>query len=155
MLKSERKPLTSDITPDQWYQHFHEVFNPLNLQEDDHDYDDPADISDNYLDQRITESEVLRAIRVLKTGKSPGIDGLSIQFIKISAQHLVPFLTDLFNNFYENGYFPPEWATVILAPIHKKGNSDAPNNYRGISLLPEISKLFTSVINNGVTEMRK
>ena len=140
MLRSERKPLTSDITPDQWYQHFHEVFNPRNLQEDEYNYDDPVDRSDNYLDRRITESEVLRAIRALKAGKAPGIDGLSIQFIKSSAQHLVPYLTDLFNNFYENGYFPPEWATSILAPIHKKGNNDDPNNYRGISLLPEIAK---------------
>ena len=145
MLRSERKPLTSHITPDQWYQHFLEVFN---LHEDKYSYDDPVDISDNFLDQRITESEVLRAIRALKTGKSPGIDGLSIQFIKSSALHLVPPLTDLFNNFYENGYFPPEWATSILAPIHKKGNIDDPNNYRGISLLPEISKIFTSVISN-------
>ena len=148
MLRSERKPLTSHITPDQWYQHFLEVFNPRNLHEDKYNYDDPVDISDNFLDQRITESEVLRAItcRALKTGKSPGVDGLSIQFIKSSALHLVPPLTDLFNNFYENGYFPPEWATSILAPIHKKGNIDDPNNYRG--LLPEISKIFTSVISN-------
>ena len=69
MLKSERNPLTSNITSTQWYQHFHEVFNPLNLQEDAHNYDDPVDISDNYLDRRITESEVTRAIRALKNRK--------------------------------------------------------------------------------------
>ena len=55
MLRSERKPLTSDFTPDQGYQHFHEVFN-RNLQEDEYNYDDPVDISGNYLDQRIIES---------------------------------------------------------------------------------------------------
>ena len=32
-------------------------------------------------------------------------------------------------------------------PIHSKGNTDDPNNYRGFSLLPEISKYFTSIIN--------
>ena len=148
MLKSRTKSLTSDITPDQWYEHFHGVFNPPNVHEEEINYNDPSDIADNYLDHRITESEVLRAIRTLKTGKSPGIDGLSIQFIKTSSQHLVPYLVELFNMFYDSGYFPPEWTTSILAPIHKKGSKDDPNNYRGVSLLPEISKIFTSIINN-------
>ena len=118
------------------------------MHEEEINYNDPSDIADDYLDHRITESEVLRALRTQKTGKSPGIDGLSIQFIKTSSQHLVPYLVELFNMFYDSGYFPPEWAASILAPIHKKGSKDDPNNYRGVSLLPEISKIFTSIINN-------
>ena len=148
MLKSRTKSLTSEITPDQWFEHFHGVFNPPNVHEEEINYNDPSDIADDYLDQRITESEVLRAIRTLKTGKSPGIDGLSIQFIKTSSQQFVPYLAELFNTFYDSGYFPPERATLVLAPIHKKGSKDDPNNYRGVSLLPEISKIFTSIINN-------
>ena len=144
MLKSRTKSLTAEITPDQWYEHFHGVFNPPNVHEEEINYNDPLDIANDYLDQRITESEVLRAISTLKTGKSPGIDGLSIQFIKTSSQHLVPYLAELINTFYDSGYFPPEWATSILVPIHKKGS----NIYRGVSLLPEISKIFTSIIIN-------
>ena len=96
MLKSRTKSLTSDITPNQWYEHFHGVFNPPNVHEEEINYNDPSDIADNYLDHRITESEVLQAMRTLKTGKSPGIVGLSIQFIKTSSQHLVPYLVEFY-----------------------------------------------------------
>ena len=97
MLKSRTKSLTSDITPDQWYEHFYGVFNPPKVHEVEINYNDPSDIADDYLDQRSTESEVLRAIRTLKSGKSPGIDGLSIQFFKTSSQHLVPYFLPLFD----------------------------------------------------------
>ena len=53
----------------------------------------------------------------------------------------------MFNSYFEHGYFPPEWLSSIISPIHKKGNKNDPNNYRGVSQLSEISKSFTSIIN--------
>ena len=44
-------------------------------------------------------------------------------------------------------FFPSEWSKSLLCPIDRKGNINDPNNYRGISLLTEISKIFTSIIN--------
>ena len=75
------------------------------------------------------------------------MDGILIQFIKSCTDQIVPFLTVLFNKYFEQSYLPAEWSTSISAPIHKTGNTDDPNNYRGVSLLPEISKNFTSIIN--------
>ena len=89
----------------------------------------------------------MQAIKNLKTGKSPGIDGLNIQFYKSCADQLAPFLTRLFNFYFEHAFFPAEWSKSLLCPIHKKGNINDPNNYRGFSLLTEISMIFTSIIN--------
>ena len=45
----------------------------------------------------ITEGEVLTAINKLKTGKSPGTDGLNAAFYKKFEGHLTPLLTQCFN----------------------------------------------------------
>ena len=43
------------------------------------------------------------------------------------------------------------WSTGIIIPIHKSGERDDPNNYRGITLNSCISKLFTLLMNNRLT----
>ena len=48
---------------------------------------------------------------------------------------------------YDCSYFPLDWITSIIIPIHKKGSKLIMDNYRGISLLCLSSKIFTSILN--------
>ena len=41
-----------------------------------------------------------------------------------------------------------KWAKALLIPIFKSGDEENPNNYRGIALLPCLSKLFYTLLNN-------
>ena len=50
----------------------------------------------------------------------------------------------MFNKFYS--FFPEDWSTSLITPIHKKGDTNNPNNYRGISLQPVIRKIY-NIIN--------
>ena len=49
---------------------------------------------------------------------------------------------------FSDGIFPESWATAIIVPIHKKGKKNVPDNFRGISLLSIISKLYTSILTS-------
>ena len=53
----------------------------------------------------------------------------------------------LFNDILDSGYFPSQWTEGIIIPLHKKGSHDDPKNYRGITLISCLGKLFTSIIN--------
>ena len=44
------------------------------------------------------------------------------------------------------GDFPEEWRTAIIIPIHKKGDRNNPDNYRGISLLNTGYKIYSKII---------
>ena len=56
---------------------------------------------------------------------------------------------DLFNRILYEGHIPKSWIMGMIVPIHKnKGDKGDFNNYRGITLLSCLGKLFTSVINN-------
>ena len=61
---------------------------------------------------------------------------------------LLPYLYKLFNVLFNKGYFPKKWSEGYIVPIHKKGNTNDADNYRGMMLLSTLGKLFTSILNN-------
>lgn len=42
---------------------------------------------------------------------------------------------------------PSDWSTVNISLLHKKGARDDPANYRGISLIRSIAKIFTAILS--------
>ena len=99
------------------------------------------------MDAPISLSEVSWAIGNLNIGKAAGIDGITAEFIKAASDRLIPILCLLYNKLYNNGIFPDNWSTSLITPVLKKGNQSDPSNYRGISLLPVLSKIFTNILN--------
>lgn len=99
----------------------------------------------------ITEREVINEILMLKVNSSPGIDGITSQDLKLLSDIIVPILTREFNNCLENGVFPECLKQTDLIPIYKEGDPRKCNNYRPISLLPSIGKLFEKILNKRLT----
>ena len=100
-----------------------------------------------WTDCEITVDEIEMAIKKLKKGKAPGWDGLTTDMYKCFNGKLKEFLKDLFNQILETGSYPDQWKRGIIKPIFKSGAKSDPSNYRGITLLNTIGKIFTSVIN--------
>ena len=86
----------------------------------------------------------------MKSSKSPGPDGIPPKIFKVFNRPIITCITLLFNKILESGQFPKEWGLGVICPIHKKGSEEDPNNYRGITLLNTIAKIFTSIINNRI-----
>ena len=70
-----------------------------------------------------------------------------MNFISILLNVILPLLVELFNFVFDSGNFPSEWFSVIVIPLFNKGSRDDVNNYRGISLLNVLGKIFTSILN--------
>ena len=96
------------------------------------------------LDEDIFAEEVQYAIQRLKTNKTPGLDGL---YPELFNNNMVQALTSIFNSVYNSGIFPTPWSIGCIKPIYKKGDELLPSNYRGITLLPIMANLFTSILN--------
>ncbi|GBP38549.1 Probable RNA-directed DNA polymerase from transposon X-element [Eumeta japonica] len=107
-------------------------------------------IEDNQQTQEIidpiSETEVQRHIKALKTNKSPGPDNLTNETLKIGAPLLIPYLKLLFNEVVESEQVPDQWRLSQIILLYKKGNPLEVGNYRPISLLPSIYKLFSSIL---------
>ena len=107
------------------------------------------DDTPNTLDTDITASEIVKAVKKLKNNKACGTDEIYNEYIKSSIDMLLPVYVKLFNIIYENGIIPTTWTTGIIKPIYKqKGSREDPDNYRPITILSCLGKLYTSVLNN-------
>ena len=59
---------------------------------------------------------------------------------------LLPHITDCINSSISDGIFPDALKLADISPIFKKGNETDKVNYRPISLLPAISKVYEKII---------
>jgi hypothetical protein len=71
--------------------------------------------------------------------------------LQSSLDTIRPFLVNLFNSIFETGEYPEDWAYAIIVPIHKSGDRDNPDNYRGVSLLSILGKAFAYILNKRLT----
>ena len=100
------------------------------------------------LDYPITDEEFEAAVNKLKANKSPGIDNILNEVIKIGKDAIKGHLVNLFNRILDTGKYPTLWSFGLIVPIHKRMIDPKSQNYRGITLLSALGKLFTSILNN-------
>ena len=104
------------------------------------------------LDYEITTKEVELAINRLKFKKATGFDMIPNEIMKCGKNELLAPLTLLFNIILSSAIYPQDWCVGLIIPIHKKGDKSNVENYRGITLLSSLSKLFTSILNQRLYE---
>ncbi|WP_419653299.1 RNA-directed DNA polymerase, partial [Thiolapillus sp.] len=75
------------------------------------------------------------------------MDGIYAEMIKNSLPQILPFLVVLFNRIFDLSEYPTAWTNAIIVPIHKSGDKNDPDNYRGISLLSILGKVFAHILN--------
>ncbi|KAF1333210.1 Short chain dehydrogenase, partial [Globisporangium splendens] len=94
----------------------------------------------------ITEKEVREAIAALHRHKAGGVDSLNNDFYKDCEDAMVDVLVREFNNIRRGAPMPRSFGQGIVMPLHKKGDSPNPLDYRPITLLTTTYKLFAKVL---------
>ena len=105
------------------------------------------------LNSHITCDEIRKCINNLKNCKSPGVDNILNEYLKSTKEIFLPVYEALFNKILDSGILPTSWLEGSITPIYKnKGNSSDPANYRPITILSCLGKVFTAVLNNRLTD---
>ena len=98
----------------------------------------------------ITEEELIKTIKDLKSNSSPGYDEITAELLKLTQPHITEVLLHIFNSSFREGIFPTRMKIAKVIPIFKKGSRTEINNYRPISLLPVLSKCLEKIMFNRV-----
>ena len=89
-----------------------------------------------------------RALGKMKKSLGFGSDGIASNFLKIAFPVICYSISDIFNFSIFSASFPDSWKIARVAPIFKGGKPDDRSNYRPISVLPVVSRLFEKLIND-------
>ncbi len=113
-------------------------------------FDDPDVVMKGQL---FTSDEIASVVSKLKLGKKGGFDSLTNEHVKYGGPVLYRCLAKLFNAMYSNEYIPQGMKRGLIITLYKGSRkSDDRKNYRGISLLPVLAKLFDNVLLNRINE---
>ncbi len=99
------------------------------------------------MNANIALEEVTSAIKALKKGKSPGMDGIPVDIFKNSSTELADNIVILFNYILGTGDYPESWASGIISPVPKTVAPKQVDKFRKVTVLPAISKIFDIIIN--------
>ena len=90
--------------------------------------------------------EMKWAIKKQKNNKAPGPDKCTTELFKLMDDKNIGFVFSLLNFCWRNETAPEELVQANVASIFKKGDVDLPSNYRPISFLNIIYKLYAANI---------
>jgi exonuclease III len=149
---------TSDDILDGWHEHFTSLYQPTESETFNsafkhhiHDvyeqYVANKTVNVDSLDKAVDIREVVSACRELKLKVAGGFDQLTYEHLKHGGDVLYDHLSYLFSLIICTEHVPPNMKIGLTITLLKQGKKDKtdPNNYRGITLLPVIYKLFEKV----------
>ena len=99
----------------------------------------------------VTIPEVLSAIKSLKLGKAPGLDGIHNEFIKNCETKLVHWINEFPNTCYRHIRIPKQWRHANVISLFKPGKPEtSPRSYRPIFLLCTTYKLLERILSTRI-----
>ena len=126
-----------------WGRHYAELLNCVG-------HEVPVHVGESNDDNftAVTVQEIIDGLNVVKTGKGPGPDGLTIEHYINGGSKLTSVIATLFTLFITHNILPESFMDVYLTPVVKdlKKNITLKTNYRPIANATAISKLLEAVI---------
>ena len=122
---------------------------PLSNNNDHCDHREYVKGINNSFEFRPTDSgQVLKLLNKLNKTKRAGLDKLSSRLIRECTDLISPHISISFNCCLTTGTFPDDWKLVKVTPIFKQGDRSDMNNYRPISVISAVAKVFERIVYN-------
>ena len=151
---------TGFIDPQTWRDHFSSLLGP----QIDHNQDQQKliDYVENNCDKYESElgrpfvlPELLKGISTLANNKATSFDRVSNEVLKTAKLVIARPTLQLFNSILSSGIYPSQWKRDILSPIHKSGEKNDPNNFRGVTVSSCYGKLFNKLLQKRLEDLCK
>ena len=95
--------------------------------------------------KQIKPAKVITVLGKLKNGKATGIHNIPNKSLKLSKDIIASSLTTIFNACIKERIFINDFKTGKVSPVFKSSRKDFPGNYRPITALPTIARVFERI----------
>ena len=85
-------------------------------------------------------------LATLSVSKAYGLDRISARILKYAGPVISLPLSYIFNKSIVSAIFPDNWKNAKVFPVYKGNSRNDPNNYRHISVLPVVAKVFEKLV---------
>ena len=103
--------------------------------------------SETEIEPEPLRSEVVAAMKELKTSKAAGVDGIPAELIKCLGEEGVSMMWQMCKKIWKTGKWSTDWRRAVFVTLPKKGNLKECSNHRTISLISHASKVLLKIIN--------
>ena len=107
---------------------------------------------DSFYFQDVSENDVCRVIRNIDSPKAYQKDNIPPKILKENADVLSSFLKDDIHLSFDKGKFPGNLKNADITPIFKKLDRNSKSNYRPVSILPTLSKIYEKLLHQQMYE---
>lgn len=98
----------------------------------------------------VDQLDILKIVNKMKPKTSFGNDEIPTKIIKASIFNILSPLTHIINRSLMTGMIPNQLKIARIIPIYKTSDHKLLKNYRPISLLPSLSKIYEKVMSNKI-----
>lgn len=96
--------------------------------------------------EKVTDKDIIKAFKSIENKSTMDVNGISVKMISCIVENIAPCLATIFNVCIDSGEFPDLMKHSKIIPLFKSGIKTDPTNYRPISILPALSKIYEKVI---------
>ncbi len=114
------------------------------------DYLNPVDDGLNFQMKTTTSSKVFSMLSKLSESKATGLDKISARLLRKCPDLIANSLCVIYNCSINTGIFPDEWKSSKVIPLFKQGKRNQLDNYRPISIIPVVAKIFERIVYDQV-----
>ena len=100
---------------------------------------------------QVTNATVAKILIGLDAAKATGLDAIPAIFLRDGADVIAPYVTHIINLSISQAKVPHDFKKARVTALHKKGRRDEVSNYRPVSILSILSKIFERVIHEQIS----
>ena len=100
-------------------------------------------------------TDIEKEMKSLNTNKASHSSDIPTKILKQNVDFFSPFILDYVNKSISSCTFPSILKLADIIPVYKKDSRYEKSNYRPISVLPNLSKIFQSVLYNQISSFMK
>ena len=155
MVRKENGEITSHQAEviDTWKKYFDEHLNSDTRLSNNVNQQLTYNTDDAIMIPEPSVEEVKAAINKLKNNKAAGYDSIPGEMLKTGCERLLEIIYGFIIKVWREEVLPSEWMKGVICPLHKKGCKMVCTNYRGISLLPTVYKVLSTVLHERLTPL--